>query len=323
MQLTEILNQNLLAHLKTVTPNHHIFEVYKYAIFPTGKLFRPKIVWSIAKDFSATEQQVEIDRWSEKSDHAYLASLLEIHHAYTLVHDDMPAMDDDEMRRGKASTHIEFGQWKALLVGDGLLNASYQLLGKISCDKMSPLLKLVTHCLGAKGLIHGQVLDLSQEMTKDFKTLIKTHELKTARLIQTAIVGSYFLVHQPGSESFSYRTAIDLAKLGYSTGIVFQLLDDLTEFADPTLSQHESEVSPWFNFSEDSFLELTKGLTQINNSIEKYSLSHFKTILDLYYAKIRSIIETNRSIILTHLERTTISEENLNEIFQKLFINEK
>ena len=120
------ISQNLKLHLKQCIPNQLMKEVYEYCVLPPGKLFRPKLVYAIAKDLSEkTNLQIT-------QNHKYLASFVEVHHAYTLVHDDLPCMDDDDFRRGKPSAHKAYGEWKALLAGDGLLNVSYELLSKLT-----------------------------------------------------------------------------------------------------------------------------------------------------------------------------------------------
>ena len=153
-------------------PKHQSAEFYNYALFPTGKLFRSKLISAFSKDHNLntiTNNQI------------LLCSSIEAHHTYTLLHDDLPCMDDDDERRGKPSTHIKFGEWQSLLTGDGLLNISYRLLSKIQSRNLNTILSIYSHALGPKGLIHGQVLDLSEEMNNNFSTLLLTHELKTAR----------------------------------------------------------------------------------------------------------------------------------------------
>jgi geranylgeranyl pyrophosphate synthase len=139
-------------------------------------------------------------------------------------------MDNDDVRRGRATTHKKFGEWNAILTGDLLLNLSYQLIFSIrnlSEKELQMLGKIFSHSLGGKGLIHGQYLDLSKEMNSSLDSLILTHKLKTARLIQVALIGGAILSgHSENSELKK------IAKLGENIGIIFQLLDDLSELKD-------------------------------------------------------------------------------------------
>ena len=122
---SEQIEKILSLHLTRSLPHHAIKDVYFYASLPGGKLFRPHLVWSILKDLNPTQYLDSIQNFN--SNHAYLSSAVEFHHTYTLLHDDLPAMDNDLTRRGKPCTHIAFGEWQALLAGDGLLNISYQI----------------------------------------------------------------------------------------------------------------------------------------------------------------------------------------------------
>lgn len=157
------LTNNLQQHLSELIPlEHYIGQVYKYAVFPTGKMIRPLLVKAVISDFSSEliHDSFYINLGPD-SNHAYLASAIELHHAYTLVHDDLPCMDNDTIRRGKATTHLIYGEWAALLVGDGLLNLSYQLLSKIRAECLGDLIRFISWGVGPKGLIQGQVMDLS------------------------------------------------------------------------------------------------------------------------------------------------------------------
>lgn len=295
------LGHNLSHHLNGNLPIHSIAEVYQYAVLPAGKLFRPLLVWSIANDFAPIHEKKNFLHLPLQSDHAYLASLVEIHHAYTLIHDDLPCMDDDQMRRGRPCTHIQFNEWKALLAGDGLLNISYQLLSKIKSEAMPLIFKIFSWAVGPKGLIQGQVLDLNEEMTNSFSLLKRTHELKTGRLIQFSMIGSYLLLANTKGGTSQYKTARDLGKLGYSMGLVFQLLDDLTEMTDQTLSEHEIKVNPWPRFSEQTYTELMKQMKVIDQLIKCYELESFSHVLGLYYQKISQLITSNKQHLENHL----------------------
>ncbi|RLA65410.1 MAG: hypothetical protein DRQ88_03330 [Epsilonproteobacteria bacterium] len=270
------ISLHLAGHLEAqICGKSDLAEVYRYSVLPAGKLFRPSLVWATANDLG---ENICHDK---NSDHAYLASAVEIHHAYTLVHDDLPCMDDDEVRRGKPSVHKAFGEYKALLAGDGLLNASYGLLSHINSPHLGKVLRLFSKYLGPQGLIQGQANDLSGEISKSFKNLLDTHNLKTGRLIQVSILGSYLL-----TDKFSYRVFIDLMKLGYHMGIVFQLLDDFTEFTEKNLSGHEHEVNPWLKYGNRVQETLEYGMDKIDLLSSKHELSNLEQIITDYYQKI-------------------------------------
>ena len=221
------LKKNLSVHL----PHHEASQIYRYALLPPGKLFRPLLVRSVAWD----------ERGYRQKSHSFLELFVEIHHVYTLVHDDLPCMDDDSMRRGRESIHRKFNEWKALLVGDGLNTLSYRILSLIESHRLPLLLRYVTWALGPKGLILGQYEDLSSG-PNSFKKLMVTYNLKTSRLIQTALVGSSLLC-----ENTPLKKIKDLHRLGEHLGIGFQLLDDLCELTLEEASNHESQINPFLH----------------------------------------------------------------------------
>jgi len=295
MSPAEIENA-LRTHLNKLLPHHSVREVYEYATLPGGKLFRPHLVWSILKD---TNPKLYLNSLNDHfSDHALLASSVEFHHSYTLIHDDLPCMDNDTQRRGKDCTHIKYGQWQALLTGDGLLNISYQLLSKIKGTRSLEVIRFFSWALGPKGLIHGQVLDLSQEMTTSFKNTIRTHELKTARLIQVAILASAALACEKNN-----KREKKLWKYSKLLGINFQLLDDLSELASVELSQHERDVNPWLHHCLECFAETTNSLRYFNLVSSELKLSETNKIIFEYYKKLLEIILDNQKVIENHLEK--------------------
>lgn len=290
------IENTLITHLKHLLPHHKISEVYEYATLPGGKLFRPLLVWSIFSDLEPVQYQKSLV--NKFSPHALLASAVEFHHSYTLIHDDLPCMDNDTVRRGKPCTHLVYGEWQALLAGDGLLNMSYQILAKSNHPRTLELIRFFSWALGPKGLIHGQVLDLSLEMTSSFKNTILTHELKTARLIQVAILGSAILSNKK-------NTAIEkkLWKFSKLLGVNFQMIDDLSELAETTLSEHELSVNPWLHNPKVSCDSTVKALTTFNNLSRELALQNTNKIISEYYQKMLTIITSNQATIEKHLNK--------------------
>ncbi len=294
MNLESKLTKNLTTHLKLITPKHWFSKVYHYSVLPPGKLFRPQLVHSIESDFQGKAT-------FENDDHSFLASAIEIHHTYTLIHDDLPCMDDDDHRRNRPSAHKQFGEWQALLAGDGLLNGSYQLMARINSY---PLLRYFSWCVGSIGLIQGQVLDLAEEMSDNFETLLETHKFKTARLIQASIVGSYILTKNP-----SMPIAKKLHRLGHHLGIVFQFLDDLSELTDEKISPHELNINPWIKFPKQSYSTLCHGLKSVEKTLKDLRLKNTYLVTSKYFNKMNSLIFDNLKMVKTHYVGETESIE--------------
>lgn len=289
-----MLVEAIEAALKKCVHHTELLEVMDYAVFPAGKLFRPRLVEALALDLS---QELT-------PDHLHLASAIELHHAYTLVHDDLPAMDNDLIRRGKASTHAHFGEWKAILAGDALLIGSFEELSRIEHQNFRAINKLMTWTTGAKGLIEGQFRDLLADGKMDFQNVVRVHELKTGRLIQLATLGSYLL-----TKNQTLRGQIEFLRLGREIGVSFQLLDDLSELADAEVSPHEQAINPFINSAEKALNELRLShlrLTAITfkhrlTNVEKMLLDYFRSNQENLLPKM-SVVEKNVGGDTTYLK---------------------
>lgn len=263
---------------------HHpeLLRVMDYAVFPAGKLFRPKLVEALALDLTK----------HVSADHLHLASAIELHHAYTLVHDDLPAMDNDLMRRGKASTHAHFGEWKAILAGDALLIASFDELSNITHKNFRQIHKLMTWTTGAKGLIEGQFRDLGAD-----GDIIRIHELKTARLIQLATLGTYLL-----GERETLRGKIEFLRLGREIGVSFQLLDDLSELAEEEVSAHEKSINPFISKGDKALHDLRMSHLRLTNITFKHKLTHVEKMLQEYFLNNQKNLLTNFSLLQKNID---------------------
>jgi geranylgeranyl diphosphate synthase, type II len=241
--------QQLQSFIQANSPHHDLTDVLLWSTLPAGKLFRPKIFYALLNDLNAHSDQNAL----------HVAMALELHHAYTLVHDDLPCMDDDQYRRGKLSTHAKYGEWKAVLTGDALLNLSYQALAQINHPAAMQIIQLFTQNLGAGGLILGQWLDLEFDQhhhAHPIEHILKIHHLKTGLLISTALNSAAKLTGT--NQSFD--------KLAHALGICFQLLDDLSELTD-TISEHEKKINPFFLNAEQATAQLSQQLNILLNEL--------------------------------------------------------
>jgi len=281
---SSLIEENIAIHLRQNSPNHEFTEMLEYAVLPAGKLFRPKLCLAKVADVWGPEKTLKELKNSQSSLSLTLSSL-EIHHAYTLVHDDLPCMDDDDERRGRPSLHKKYGQWQAVLAGDALLHLSHTLLHKSDSSSKAHLTRIFNWALGAKGLILGQVYDLEGTINKDFPSLLRTHTLKTGRLIQTSICAGSIL-----AKKNDYRTLLTNLKLGEALGICFQLLDDLSEGTEK-LNAHEVEVNPFLKFPKLAFEELEDKLETIQRQTNDKNNPYLLNALDGYFKKMGKIIE--------------------------------
>jgi len=153
---------------------------------------------------------------------------LECIHTYSLIHDDLPAMDDDELRRGKPTNHMVYGEAGAILAGDGLLSYAFELLSKpvpsSALDDTSRLriIHIISRAIGPLGMVGGQALDIDAEQRKvPFESLQMIHRCKTGALI-TASVQTGAILARADNEQF-----LSLTEYGNNVGLAFQIVDDL------------------------------------------------------------------------------------------------
>lgn len=212
----EVFNKYLdqvLTSLDSCAPDI-ITNSMKYAVEGGGKRIRPVMCLAAAELLG-----VDFDRVKR------YALAVELIHSYSLVHDDLPAMDNDDYRRGKLSTHKKFGEAYGILAGDALLNFAFELC--LSEENFSPLdvnaMRILADYAGYKGMIAGQVLDLSNEKNNSVNenTLFDIYYNKTAKLIIAPLLIASIL---SGGRYYS-----ELEEFGYNLGIMFQITDDIMD----------------------------------------------------------------------------------------------
>ena len=151
---------------------------------------------------------------------------VEFIHTYSLIHDDLPAMDDDDYRRGQLSNHKVFGEGMSILAGDGLLTLAFEMLSELDLkpDKKLDIINLVSKNVGFKGMVGGQSLDLKfEDKSIDLQTLTKLHNYKTGALFKTAILGGAFC------SDLSTEQKNALEKYAEKLGLLFQITDDILD----------------------------------------------------------------------------------------------
>jgi len=192
-------------------PPEPLHEGMRYAVFSGGKRLRPALVFAAAHACGLEAERV-----------LPVAAAVELVHTYSLVHDDLPAMDDDDLRRGRPTVHIKYGEANAILVGDALLAEAFGALAV--GDLPNAVFARLAEAAGSRALVGGQVDDLSFRAERATVELIRSiHERKTAALFR-------FSAWAPGA--VAGRPARDLAWLdsfGLAYGRAFQLVDDLLD----------------------------------------------------------------------------------------------
>lgn len=193
-------------------------EAMRYAALGGGKRIRACLVIETCKMFSSDPLKA-----------LEIAAAIEMIHAYSLVHDDLPCMDNDEMRRGKPSCHIVYGDAGALLAGDTLLTYAMEVASrnkKISEKATVEIVKCLAYNSGALGMAGGQQEDLDGECNT-YEKLKKLHSMKTAALIKAAVTSGYIAACDGNTEE---KILFDLAKYAECIGLAFQIKDDLLDY---------------------------------------------------------------------------------------------
>ncbi len=193
-----------------------LHQAMKYSSLSGGKRIRPMLVYA-----SGLAVGLEPEKLTA------IACSVELIHAYSLIHDDLPAMDDDDMRRGRATCHLEFDEATAILAGDALQALAFQTLADDLADQPEVAIRLVSElavACGSGGMAGGQMLDLlADKQTLDIKQLEHIHELKTGALIRTCVVAPGIVAR---SKDAILRT---LDHFGRCVGLGFQIQDDILD----------------------------------------------------------------------------------------------
>jgi len=195
-----------------------LISAMNYGLFPGGKKIRSKILLDIGSLFKVDYKSLIV-----------VGAAVECIHAYSLIHDDLPCMDDDKLRRGKASTHIKFGESTAVLAGNSLLTMAFEILTsthlKINEKTKINLIQKLSECSGHLGIAGGQYLDLSFEKKKISKNKIIEMEIKkTGRLFSFCCTVPAIIKKKKSKEIKFFEN------VGASIGLLFQIADDLIDF---------------------------------------------------------------------------------------------
>lgn len=194
----------------------------RYSLLAGGKRLRPVLCLSVARMFGMAEAQV-----------MPFAASIEMIHTYSLIHDDLPAMDDDDLRRGKPSNHKQFDEATAILAGDALLTDAFSFMARTGMSGTTPLpamhvlaaIQEMAHAAGSFGMVGGQALDMEYTGRSDIslKPLQTMHTLKTGALLRASCVTGAFL----GGASSEDVERIRI--FGASIGSAFQIVDDILD----------------------------------------------------------------------------------------------
>ena len=203
-------------YLKKRTENTQLFNALKYGLFSGGKKFRSYLIVTSGKLFNLNYKQL-----------IAIGAAVECMHSYSLIHDDLPSMDDDDFRRGKKSTHKVFGEATAILAGNSLLTLAFEILSSnninINAKSKINLINALASSAGHSGIAGGQYLDLKFEKMRVNKNLIiDMQNKKTGELISFCTESTAIIANKNSHRKFLKRIGLDI-------GLLFQITDDLLD----------------------------------------------------------------------------------------------
>ena len=195
-----------------------LLSAMNYGLFPGGKKIRSKILVDVGKIFSVNYKTLII-----------IGAAVECVHAYSLIHDDLPSMDNDFIRRGKPSTHVKFGEATAVLAGNSLLTIAFEILSdkklNLKDKTKNMLIKKLSKCVGHAGVAGGQFLDLNFEKKNiPFKKIVNMQLKKTGKLF------SYCSSVPAIIKNSSVKKINTFEAIGSDVGLLFQIADDLIDY---------------------------------------------------------------------------------------------
>ncbi|MFV2004358.1 MAG: (2E,6E)-farnesyl diphosphate synthase [Gammaproteobacteria bacterium] len=205
-------------------PEHNLAEAIRYSVIGGGKRIRPAMVYAAGEAMGVSTDLLDIP-----------ACAVEMIHAYSLIHDDLPAMDDDDLRRGRPTCHKAFDEATAILAGDALQALAYEILAKDEHEELTPehriqMLSLLTEASGAHGMAGGQAVDLASVGKQlDLSQLENMHRLKTGALIRASIILGGMCKQDINKDEIKL-----LSDYALCIGLSFQIQDDILDVVGDT-----------------------------------------------------------------------------------------
>lgn len=241
-----------------------VVEAMAYSLLSSGKRVRPQMIFKMLEDYDVDDTKA-----------LYLAGALECIHTYSLIHDDLPAMDNDQLRRGKATNHIQFDEATAILAGDALLTLAFEVIteGSLAAEIKLKLSRLLAETAGYRGMVGGQQADIEGEkLNLSLSEIESIHERKTGELIRMAVLSGGIIA----GKDQNILTALE--KFSRNLGIAYQIRDDLLDQlaseeelgkAVMTDTHLEKSTYPSLLGIEGSFKALEKRLKTAKEALEK------------------------------------------------------
>ena len=268
-QKAMMVDEFLIGELKNASYQENLREIMEYAVTNGGKRLRPVLLLSAYELF-----------YEDVTKALPYGAALEMIHSYSLVHDDLPSMDNDDLRRGKPTCHKQFSEFGAILAGDALLNLSFETMLRYA-DNFPPKTALramayIAKASGAKGMCAGQMSDMEQSVT-DFEKLTEMYRGKTGALLKAAVVTGAIL-----GEADEKIIAL-LEQYADLVGLIFQIKDDMLDVE----SDEETLGKPVFSDQKNQKITF----------VSEYGLNRCRELMAEYEATALSLLSQVEAIL--------------------------
>lgn len=213
--------ESVLENRLETIQDSRVKEAMSYSLMAGGKRIRPNLLYEVVKGYGLNEEIADD-----------FACALEMIHTYSLIHDDLPAMDNDDLRRGRPTCHKQFDEATAILAGDGLLTQAFEVASHsdTDSDKVVKAIQVLSNMAGPSGMVYGQVLDMNEDNNSTWDDIQKVHNYKTGCLLSAPLMIGAILASQNDGIIEKWH------QIGIHLGLAFQIQDDIL---DVELSQEE------------------------------------------------------------------------------------
>ncbi len=249
VELQNRINSYLNSNLNS---NNQIEEAIKFALSAPGKRVRPTLIYLVGDFYNVALENLDS-----------LALATEIIHTYSLVHDDLPCMDDDDLRRGQPTLHKKYSEATAVLAGDAMQSLAIEIIlkdDKLSNELKVSIIKLLMEKIGYKGMILGQALDINFEQESvDKEQILQMNYLKTGLLIEFSILAPLMVANKSQNK---------WNKIARNIGVSFQLIDDLLDLEES--EERLGKATKKDHYKNKKNLPLILGRSETINEIKKF-----------------------------------------------------
>ena len=206
--------EKVLAEKIDALADSKVKEAMRYSLIAPGKRVRPNLLYEVVKGYGLSESVAD-----------EFACAIEMIHTYSLIHDDLPAMDNDDLRRGRPTCHKQFDEATAILAGDGLLTYAFDVASSSTVDPsiVVKCIQVLAQCAGSNGMVLGQDLDMNESNASDWDYVRKVHKYKTGCLLSAPLMMGALVA---GKDDETVR---QWHEIGISLGLAFQIQDDILD----------------------------------------------------------------------------------------------